>query len=509
MATDVLTQRDSKTGAGVGLQVNVNPDGSALPIYSTVQKKWRTDFSNPAALADKWDITGTGAMTYNGLLGTLTVNMGTNLDDDLTFVTKEDFSIPLRVMVAPQISQRIMNQTVFLELVSCDPVTKVPDEASVMAWRIDGTNASGMTYDVGTGANPRLMSAIVSTPTVNAPNFAVLELEAFLDEAWFHARAMDSGNARTNSYVRHQQIPSPGGVYKFRMRFRNRQWLGGVTAIVSGTGGVIRITRNAHGLTTGDNVTVDKIDGLTGISFPWTGPITVVDTNSIELNGTAFAGAWINTGWPVISRNAAPASNSVVNMNFVTINDYAELTAEITAGRGNASPGQAMGVQVLNAPNMGSSLGDNGSGNPYSNAVTRAALVTLTTGRVSGGTVTLGGQAINKPYAIPEVDWQFASATGGIVNTTAVQMRAGQAAGYRNYCTGLSLINQNAVPTEVVVLDGASTVLFRTWLGASMTTPQCFTFPTPLRGTAATAMNIACITTGAQVHASAQGYGAP
>ena len=43
----------------------------------------------------------------------------------------------------------------------------------------------------------------------------------------------------------------------------------------------------------------------------------------------------------------------------------------------------------------------------------------------------------------------------------------------------------------------------------AMATPVDITFPTPLRGTAATAVNFACLTTGAQVYVNAQGYAAP
>jgi hypothetical protein len=50
---------------------------------------------------------------------------------------------------------------------------------------------------------------------------------------------------------------------------------------------------------------------------------------------------WVNGG-------TAPASSTNATMQFVTCQDYAELTAEITAGRGNVVAGQALGVQVLN-----------------------------------------------------------------------------------------------------------------------------------------------------------------
>ena len=79
------------------------------------------------------------------------------------------------------------------------------------------------------------------------------------------------------------------------------------------------------------------------------------------------------------------------------------------------------------------------------------------------------------------------------------------AAGVRNYVTGLQLKGTNAVATEVVVKDG-STVIWRGHLSASMTRMDVITFSTPLRGTAATALNFACITPDASVYVNAQGY---
>ncbi len=116
---------------------------------------------------------------------------------------------------------------------------------------------------------------------------------------------------------------------------------------------------------------------------------------------------------------------------------------------------------------------------------------------------------MTKPYAIPEADQQYAAAAGGIINTTEVVPRAAAAAGIWNYVTSIDIRNAHAtVATEVVIKDGA-TVIWRQLLPAAMAAPVEVTFPTPLRGTAATAMNVACITTGAQVYVNAQGFAAP
>lgn len=121
---------------------------------------------------------------------------------------------------------------------------------------------------------------------------------------------------------------------------------------------------------------------------------------------------------------------------------------------------------------------------------------------------TLVGVRIDKPFSIPEADWQFAGPAGGIIDNTAVAARAAQAAGIRNYVTGLDVRNASGtVATEFVVLDGA-TVIWRGHL-ATNSAPVDVCFNTPLRGSAATALNVQALTTGAQVYCNLRGYSAP
>lgn len=98
----------------------------------------------------------------------------------------------------------------------------------------------------------------------------------------------------------------------------------------------------------------------------------------------------------------------------------------------------------------------------------------------------------------------MAQASGGIINTTDVVAKTAAGASIRNYVTGIQLQNVNATATEFVIKDGA-TVMWRCYLPASMVTPIDVEFAIPLRGTANTAVNIACITTAAQVYANVQG----
>jgi len=125
--------------------------------------------------------------------------------------------------------------------------------------------------------------------------------------------------------------------------------------------------------------------------------------------------------------------------------------------------------------------------------------------------LTTGLQAIQKPYGPAETDWQFAVATGGIVNTTtAVTLKAAGAANIRNYCTGIQIMAQAlGAATEIAIRDGAGgTVLWRSFIPTTGLPLTNIEFPTPLRGTAATLVEFVTLTasvTGA-VFISAQGY---
>lgn len=120
---------------------------------------------------------------------------------------------------------------------------------------------------------------------------------------------------------------------------------------------------------------------------------------------------------------------------------------------------------------------------------------------------SLLGKAVTLPYALPASTWQYAGPTGGITDTADDQIVAAVAS-TRHYITALQIVNMSTTATEVVIKDG-STVIWRCELdadgGAAGISMQ---FPTPLRGTANTALNVACLTTSTKVFVNAQGFSA-
>lgn len=146
--------------------------------------------------------------------------------------------------------------------------------------------------------------------------------------------------------------------------------------------------------------------------------------------------------------------------------------------------------------------------------VNTAVDTTLAANDASDLFVTTGGAVTAKPYAVPEVDWQYATPIASpITNTTAVALKAAGAAGVRNYVTAIQIYNSSATVSSIVTIQDDTTVIWTGYVpavtAALVLVPLQVTFPTPLRGTAAKAMNFVVNTTGANVFVSAQGYQAP
>jgi len=216
---------------------------------------------NPA----KWDSSLGPGGTAIVASGTLTMGSGTTIASESWLLTKETFTIPFRLNIGLTLSQRIANSTFFVEAISVDSTTLLPDGRNAIGILFDGLTATQAKYRVQNSGVTPLDSGAVTFPTTASAGF--FELEPFSDEAWVHGGTLDSTTGRANSYRRHQQIPDPNSIYKVRLR-------------------------------------------------------------------------WLNGG-------TAPASNTNAVIQYVSIQDYAELTAEITGGRGQSVAGQGLGVNVI------------------------------------------------------------------------------------------------------------------------------------------------------------------
>ena len=127
---------------------------------------------------------------------------------------------------------------------------------------------------------------------------------------------------------------------------------------------------------------------------------------------------------------------------------------------------------------------------------------------------TVDGKLIVRSHSIPENEWKYAAASGGIVNTTTgVTLAAAGGTGLSVYITSMQIRSETLTnATEIALRDGAGgTVVWRSKLNSSGMDLTNITFENPIKGTANTLLEFATLTatgTGA-IYINAQGYYAP
>ena len=125
---------------------------------------------------------------------------------------------------------------------------------------------------------------------------------------------------------------------------------------------------------------------------------------------------------------------------------------------------------------------------------------------------TVDGRMVVQPHSIPENEWRYAAASGGILNTTSAVTIAVAVANVSIYVTSIQLRAQElGNATEISLRDGASTVLWRSEIGTSGLPLTNIKFENPIKLPVNSSLSFLTSTasgTGA-VYINAQGYRAP
>lgn len=117
-------------------------------------------------------------------------------------------------------------------------------------------------------------------------------------------------------------------------------------------------------------------------------------------------------------------------------------------------------------------------------------------------TLTTNGQLLVRLGGPPEASIRYA---GTLTNTTSTQAMVAGGASKKNFVTDIQYQNTNGTATVLNILDG-STVMASVHAPANMAAPAQLHFVTHLRGTNNTAVNVQCVTTGANVLVNLGGY---
>jgi hypothetical protein len=144
----------------------------------------------------------------------------------------------------------------------------------------------------------------------------------------------------------------------------------------------------------------------------------------------------------------------------------------------------------------------------------RAATKTvIANGQVVRPIGTLDGRMVVRPHSIPENEWSYAAANGGIVNTTTAVTIKANVASLRNYLTTLQVQSAPLTnATELAIRDGAGgTVLWRINIPTTGLDLKQIKFDDPIKSTANTLLEVVTLTASGAgaVYFNAQGYTAP
>lgn len=156
------------------------------------------------------------------------------------------------------------------------------------------------------------------------------------------------------------------------------------------------------------------------------------------------------------------------------------------------------------------------SGNPVriGGRAATSSFSPVTSGTAVDFMATQLGVQIVRPFSIPQNEWSYAAASGGILNTTTAVTVKGNLAANLNYLTWLDISSEAlGTATEVAIRDGAGgTVLWRMKIGtAGIPNGRSIQFPSPLKSSSNTLLEVVTLTasgTGA-VYVNCGGYTAP
>jgi hypothetical protein len=497
---------------------------TALPITQTPQKTWRSGFD--AAVASGPDTTfmtaianGSGiAVSQSG--GSLLITSGTTAFSETILRSVPSWYGTSKVRYSMTLSQRIINCEVYVELVDVigDGLTIVHTNSTTVVVTIPSNPFT--TANVGQSIYIGAIS-VASSLNQRAAIASVSGNDVTFTGAGFAATG--TGTCSLFGYNYHHVYYDGAVATSTKYATCRNGWASADTAVT------INTTAAGHvGLFTAEAGKGAYFDQLSASS------------TTVELTQRGSAVRNVPEDQTILRiqirmRNlaTAPLSTTTATIGFIEVDQFVAQQMSLV-GVEAMSSNQALPVQLVgSASTIGTvttvstvtalttlangqtahSAASTGSPVRVSGRVNTAVDTTLIAGDASDLFMTTSGAAVVKPYAMPEVDWQATSGITPLATTTSTAVKAAGAAGVRNYMTGLQLYNNgSATATNVSILDGA-TVIWTGFLPGFTTTDQAIPmeviFPTPLRGTAATAMNIQCGTTAASVFWNAQGYQAP
>ncbi len=314
----------------------------STPVTST-NAKWVEDFALTPLNTAVWDAfpggtdsnvliptacAGSGistGMSYTFANSALVFSMGTTINAEYWLMSKATFTLPLDLYPIVQLSQRIANNNVYIELVEVDstgrlvPNTVAGEIRNRAGVRYQGTSGTALDLESVSGDSPAAAVVTASTATSASPGHDLL-IEYRNEDVILTTGVVDSTASHTTSGGRiSKQVPDHTKVYKLRIRFKN-----GSSAPASNTDvSLFRIVLNVV-----QDISVEVSSGRgdmtpnKGMPVLLTGGLT--GSSAIALQGTqgdnvALAGSQFAVGGTILSTVGGPAIGTTGRYGSLTM----------------------------------------------------------------------------------------------------------------------------------------------------------------------------------------------
>lgn len=230
-------------------------------------------------------------------------------------------------------------------------------------------------------------------------------------------------------------------------------------------------------------------------------------TNIVTSNATA-SGSPINTSSAIASQYQIQKRGQYLRAR---VSVYGSGTVSVAYSLSLSDVNPVMGACVWGTAGEGSTV--NGNPVPIGIECRTATKTVVSSGQVVRPIGTTDGRMVVRPHSVPELEWNYAAASGGILNTTTAVTIKANVASLRNYITSLQVQSEPLTnATELAIRDGAGgTVLWRIKIPTTGLDLKQIKFDDPIKSTANTLLEVVTLTTSGTgaVYFNAQGYVAP
>ena len=231
-----------------------------------------------------------------------------------------------------------------------------------------------------------------------------------------------------------------------------------------------------------------------------------INTTTLELESVGTDFVSINCGGAIMRR-------SDFRVHAISEIEHTRHIVELSNAHGSTDISKSVSVAVANTPAVtmtsttvaGTAAVDAAVPNPVAIGG-RAANANIAAMSAAGDLVaqmmTMIGAAVQKPYCLPEAEW---NASLALTTTSDVAIQTAAGAGIKRHLTMIHAINTGGATVSLLLRDGTTT---RMTIPLPVNIPVTIEFPTGLLVTANTALN-AQLSAAGTVQLNATGYTAP